>query len=279
MGCLIAHRMQQCELPSTLLHHHKEPVEKIIIDGHVETHLEALPLQTLAHGSIERLLLTTKAGQVQSALALALPYLTKNAIVASTANGMGFEKAAQNSIPNHTIHRAISTAGAFRVSADRVRVVSNGTTRMGLPGSSLPSPQWFNDSLQHLSAWHWESNIEQAIAVKFSINCIINPLTAELTCRNGELLDRGVAKPELKALCEETQPALIALGLWSEEEDLLATVVSVCQSTAQNNSSMLQDKMAGRLTEVEFLNGELLRRAESLGIDLPLNRALLHSLR
>ncbi|WOJ98401.1 2-dehydropantoate 2-reductase [Congregibacter brevis] len=279
MGCLIAHRMQQSELPSTLVHHHQEPIRKIVVDGPTEAHLEALPLHTLAHGSIKRLLITTKAGQVENALALARPYLTKGAVVASTANGMGFEKAAQNSIPDHTFHRAISTAGAFRVSANRVRIVSSGITRIGRPGASLSSPQWFKDSLQYLSGWQWASNIEQAIAGKFSINCIINPLTAVLSCRNGELLDRGEAKAELKALCEETEPALIALGLWSEEEDLLATVVSVCQSTAQNNSSMLQDTMAGRPTEVEFLNGELLRRATSLGISLPLNSTLLHSLR
>ena len=279
MGCLIAHRMQQHGCPFTLLHHHEETAEKVIVDGQTETHLDALPLHLFAHGSIERLLLTTKAGQLEQALALVHPYLSKNSVVTTTANGMGFEEAAQQRIPDHELHRAISTAGAFRVSPDRVQVVSSGITRIGLPASRLSSTSWFEDSLQHLPGWRWEPHIERAIAEKFSINCIINPLTAELSCRNGELLDHGKAKPRLKALCEETQPALIALGLWAAGAELLETVVSVCQSTAQNNSSMLQDKLAGRPTEINFLNGELLRRSKAIGIDLPINSALLKSLR
>ena len=52
----------------------------------------------------------------------------------------------------------------------------------------------------------------------------------------------------------------------------------VCRSPAGNRSSQLQDLLAGRPTEIAFLNAELLRRARPLGLRLERNRALLAAL-
>jgi 2-dehydropantoate 2-reductase len=38
---------------------------------------------------------------------------------------------------------------------------------------------------------------------------------------------------------------------------------------------MLQDVMAGRITEIDSLSGEVVRRGEELGIPTPLNQQLL----
>ena len=47
------------------------------------------------------------------------------------------------------------------------------------------------------------------------------------------------------------------------------------ENTAQNRSSMLQDVLAGRKTEIEFINGHMLRTARRLDVDAPLNQELL----
>jgi 2-dehydropantoate 2-reductase len=41
-------------------------------------------------------------------------------------------------------------------------------------------------------------------------------------------------------------------------------------------SSMWQDLMAGRATEVDYINGEIVRLAESCGTRAPLNERLVH---
>ncbi|MDA8962456.1 2-dehydropantoate 2-reductase, partial [Congregibacter sp.] len=238
-------------------------------------------VQTLdmqARRSIERLLLTTKAGQLLDALKLAIPYLSQNAVIACTANGLGFEEGFKAILPEHDLYRAVSTAAAYRDDKAAVHVVSKGTTRMGLPNSLEAPPSWFSDSLAMLGGWRWEPRMALAIGEKFSINCVINPLTATLECLNGELLSGNKAGTDLRSLCEESEPVLKKLGLWSSHSDLLDAAVSVCQSTAQNQSSMLQDRLAGRPTEINFLNAELLRRAHSLGLELPLNQALVRAL-
>jgi 2-dehydropantoate 2-reductase len=262
-----------------LLHHHQSSSSGLLLDGKTTARLPIQSLRALAPASIDRLLLTTKAGQLVDALKLALPYLSDDAVIACTANGLGFEQAFSEVLPGRSLHRATSTAAAFRDHDAVVHIVSDGITRIGLPESSASPPTWFSDSLAILDGWRWESNMQGAIGEKFSINCVINPLTAQLECRNGELLQSGAAGPELTALCEESEPLLNALGLWSRQSDLLSAATNVCQSTAQNQSSMLQDRLAGRPTEIDFLNGELLRRAENFEFELPLNQALVSALR
>ncbi|WOJ94925.1 2-dehydropantoate 2-reductase [Congregibacter variabilis] len=279
MGSLIAYRMQHARLPCTLLHHHEGESSRLLIDGQSSTQLPIHTLDAQAPGSIKRLLITTKAGQLLDALKLAMPYLSPNAVIACTANGLGFDEGFKALLPQQNLYRAVSTAAAYRDHRAAVHVVATGSTRMGPGKSAEDPPNWFRDSLAMLEGWCWEPCMELAIGEKFSINCVINPLTAKLKCLNGQLLLLGnTAGPELRSLCEESEPALKRLGLWRKHGDLLDAAVSVCRSTAKNQSSMLQDTLAGRPTEINYLNAELLRRAHSLGLELPLNQALVSSL-
>ena len=56
--------------------------------------------------------------------------------------------------------------------------------------------------------------------------------------------------------------------------DLYAEVLGVIEATANNYSSMCQDFVAGRRTEIESINGYICARGEEAGIATPLNRAL-----
>ena len=51
-------------------------------------------------------------------------------------------------------------------------------------------------------------------------------------------------------------------------------VIAVCEGTAPNINSMFQDIIAGRKTEIDFINGALSREAENLGIPAVVNRTL-----
>jgi 2-dehydropantoate 2-reductase len=48
----------------------------------------------------------------------------------------------------------------------------------------------------------------------------------------------------------------------------------VLRTTAANRSSMLQDVERSKRTEIDQINGELVRRGEAKGIPMPVNRAL-----
>lgn len=279
MGCMLAQRLAAGGQAVTLLHHRqRRESRQLISDGEMLT-LRAEPLGGVPRLSIRRLLLTTKAGQLAAAVDAAAPFLATDAVLLTTANGLGFEAAVARRLPGLPLHRAVSTAAAYRDDSGVVHAVATGQTRVGTPGGEADAPSWFRDSLADLKGWNWEPDIATALGEKFAVNCVINALTAVHRCRNGDLLVGDTAGAELAALCAESEPALRGLGLWQQNRPLLSIAVDICRSTAQNQSSMLQDVLADRPTEIDYLNGELLRRAEPLGLALPRNRALVAALR
>ncbi|HWQ62748.1 MAG TPA: ketopantoate reductase C-terminal domain-containing protein, partial [Negativicutes bacterium] len=50
--------------------------------------------------------------------------------------------------------------------------------------------------------------------------------------------------------------------------------LAVAVATAQNRSSMLQDLSGGRRTEIDAINGALVREGERVGVATPVNRLL-----
>jgi len=270
IGTVVAHRLQAAGIPCTLLSHRSSGAQELVA-GTGRHSIPVTHIDELGAPCIERLLLTTKAGQIEGAMHRALPFLMPQAVMLTMANGLGFPARFAHGARQLALHRAVSTAAAYRDAAGAIILAAVGTTRVG---GSAAEPTWFRDSLARLPDWQWDADIDATIAMKFALNCVINPLTATRRCRNGELLADDDAAAELVALCEETQAALRAMGMWPADKALLPHVRRVCRDTARNRSSMLQDVLAGRTTEVDFLTGELLRRAGALGLNLPLSEAL-----
>ena len=57
-------------------------------------------------------------------------------------------------------------------------------------------------------------------------------------------------------------------------DDPLAKVEAVCEATSDNICSMLQDVLREKKTEVDFINGVIVRQAQGLGIPVPVNSLL-----
>ena len=294
LGTLFGGQLTLAGVANTLLHHRSATHRRWLrVDGQLHER-QVLPLAGLSRGHIRRLLITTKAGQVASALSAAAPFLHQRAVVVIAANGLGFDMALPDALAGQRIIRAVSTAGAYRQGQrqgqgqqavnrqgsppehDLVTAVAAGETLVG--DGRAEAAGWFADSLAAVAGWRWCAQIERAVQRKFAINCAINGLSALHRCRNGELLDGGAAGAPLRELCNELEPALRRLQLWREAQSLLSAVEDVCRQTAANRSSMLQDVDAARSTEIAFLNGEVLRRAAAHKLQLPLNRALVRDL-
>ena len=115
---------------------------------------------------------------------------------------------------------------------------------------------------------------------KLAINSIINPLTVLLDGRNGMLLFNYALSRTMRLLLAETSLVLRSLPelrgtpnlrLRFGPDRLETLVVSACNATAQNVSSMLADVRAGRQTEIRYINGYVVRRGEEMGIRCAMN--------
>jgi 2-dehydropantoate 2-reductase len=109
---------------------------------------------------------------------------------------------------------------------------------------------------------------------KLIVNVGINALTAMENCTNGELLCRPKALAVLEAAVLEAARVARACGI-EISSDPVAMTIDVCRKTGDNISSMVQDLRHGRHTEVEAINGAILRQAQALGISVPANQSLL----
>lgn len=98
------------------------------------------------------------------------------------------------------------------------------------------------------------------------LNSLINPLTTIAHVQNGELIKNESYKEILRSIYEEILEAFVECKeLLSWEE-----VVSLCQNTEKNYSSMLKDYQSGRIMEVETIVGAILREAENRNKALPI---------
>ena len=116
-------------------------------------------------------------------------------------------------------------------------------------------------------------DIAHARLAKLLVNAAINPLAALFRVPNGALLDPP-HRVLLDTLVREALPVLRAQGLDLDEAAALARVHAVAHATATNRASMLQDMLAGRRTEIDAINGALVREAHALGVPVPVNETL-----
>lgn len=118
----------------------------------------------------------------------------------------------------------------------------------------------------------WHENADQMLFRKVLLNSMINPLTALMSIRNGELLSNPYAYELLRNLYTELYSA------FPEIETLLPfeEVTALCASTSANTSSMLADKLAGRKMELDTI---LLYTLERSRYELPLLRTFYHLLK
>jgi 2-dehydropantoate 2-reductase len=115
------------------------------------------------------------------------------------------------------------------------------------------------------------ADFETELWVKLAVNCVINPITALLGVRNS-----GALVPQLaglrRAILTEVSGLAAAEGRALPED--LAERIEEGLSSGGNRSSMLQDVLHGRPTEVEYLSGYVARRSDELGLAAPVNAAL-----
>ena len=121
---------------------------------------------------------------------------------------------------------------------------------------------------------------------KLAINSILNPLTVLLDNRNGHILYNFALSRTMRLMLAETSLVIRSLpelkGIANvpfrfSAERLETVVVGVANKTKDNISSMLADVRAGRKTEIEYINGYIVKRGEEIGIKSVVNYAIMQT--
>jgi 2-dehydropantoate 2-reductase len=118
------------------------------------------------------------------------------------------------------------------------------------------------------------NNIEPIIWEKLVVNAAINPLTALLCVKNGELLERPSARALMGELACEAAAVAETLGLVLPFPGPERAAEEVARRTAENMSSMLQDVLRGAPTEIDVINGAVVRWGEKKSVPTSVNRVM-----
>ncbi|PLV61169.1 2-dehydropantoate 2-reductase [Erwinia sp. B116] len=215
------------------------------------------------------LLVTLKAFQVSEAVKNLQSVLPEQAPVLLLHNGMG-TLAELKSLPQPLL-RGVTTHAARRDGTVIVHVAC-GITHIGPISPAAVAMSELAEILHAaLPDVAWHNNVASAAWHKLAVNCVINPLTVFYDCTNGELAQYP---QEIAALSNEVAAVMEREGQHVSREWLIDYVMEVIRTTSGNVSSMLQDIRALRRTEIDYINGYVIRRARAQGLATPENNRL-----
>ncbi|MCE4612376.1 MAG: 2-dehydropantoate 2-reductase [Desulfurococcales archaeon] len=227
-----------------------------------EAYLEPRP------GMCDVAIIAVKAYDVGEAYRAALK-ATGGGLIVIVSNGMGYEAGVDRA---RTVF-GVSDYGATRVADGVVEVRGLGSLVLG-PSRSLEGYEWLLDALAGGGCdVRVVDDVEPYRWLKLAINASINPLTALLRSRNRVILESPHAKEIAEGLAREASTVAEARGVVMPR-DPASYLEEVARRTGDNYSSMLQDLLAGRRTEIDYINGYVAREAKRLGLEAPLNETL-----
>jgi 2-dehydropantoate 2-reductase len=108
---------------------------------------------------------------------------------------------------------------------------------------------------------------------KLLFNAATNPLAALTGLTHGELCDRPDLRRVVTALVDEGRAVAAALGI-ALDSDPDAMITRAAAENHDHRPSMLQDVLARRPTEIDTLNGGIVRAGGAVGVPTPLHAAI-----
>lgn len=271
MGCLFAARLAQSGIQTILVDHRPDRAANlqksgIRVEGAAGT-LQAKPnvVSNIPPGQDLIIILTKSYATRDLKLPAESPILTLQ-------NGLGNVETLCSMVGSARVLAGVTFEAVTSEGEGEVRHVAAGVTRLGPWTSCSPEP-----ALQALRKAGFQVEATdapgQTLWEKAAINAGINPITALLNVNNGQLLTIPEARQLMRDLVVEAVKVASTEG-YRFSQSLVEVAEEVCEATAENISSMLQDVRAGRRTEIDSLSGEILRRAQEAGLPTPRTRVI-----
>ncbi|WP_141505817.1 ketopantoate reductase family protein [Paenibacillus luteus] len=229
--------------------------------------------------------LTVKQTDINDELIAALKIMasgSERTAVVCLQNGIGHLERIKQELPAIPLFAAVTTEGAKRLDMRSVEHTGRGQLWLGEWEDNARFPEAWHDLSQQLLismlqtagfSSNLSNELNNRIFNKLLINSVINPLTALFDVENGELPNHPNREMLMRSLYIETEQVLVTAGMRAPE-DGWQLILDVCQQTSRNISSMLSDVRAGRITEIDAINGGVVRLAKRHSLQAPLNQAI-----
>lgn len=251
--------------------------EGITVEGVRGTHVIKLPAQS-SHAGLppgDLAIIFTDSNSTRDAAKAARTLLKPEGYALTLQNGIGNVEALVEELGRERVIAGVSMNSAANPAAGRSAYTNVGMTSIGeLDGRDSARVRQVAEMLNKAEIpteiipdplnWIWG---------KFVLNCGVNALTAITGLRSGEMY----RTPEVSALQDRVIDEIMAVverkNLKLPEKDPRKKIKDHCR-IRYNKPSMMQHIEQGRRTEIDALNGALVREAKALGIATPYNEAV-----
>lgn len=225
------------------------------------------------------LLVAVKSGDTEAAAAALAPHLQPGALLLSLQNGVDNAERLRTALqppPGHPVQAQPEVAAAAVYVA--VEMAGPGHVRHHGRGELLlqrsPGTAALQPVLQAAGIpCSLSDEVRGALWAKLLINCCYNALSALGALTYGPLMQREGVAALMQDLLAEGQAVAQAEGV-ALPPGLAQAVWEIARSMPGQMSSTAQDLLRGRRSEIDHLNGHLVRRGQALGVPTPANRAL-----
>ncbi|HUS77966.1 MAG TPA: ketopantoate reductase family protein [Patescibacteria group bacterium] len=228
----------------------------------------SLEAATELDGVLEETLfiVTTKAHDTEVAVGGVKEFIRLDTTILVLQNGLGNENIVRALVePRVEVVRGLTTGGIEMPAPGRIDVRLIGETVlprspageriMGLLGS-CGIPTRLTDEMDY-EVWK-----------KVAMNCVINPLSAIFRVPDSDIADESL-RAVRESIVEECINVAEEEGVTLESS--LADGITRAASSYSNVSSMCQDLLRGRRTEIDFLNGKVVELGRRHGVPTPVN--------
>ncbi len=252
-------------------------------------------------GPFDVCIVATKSTTLATALRSVHPLLTAGAPVLVCQNGLPENIAAEVVGEQHVLGCVVVWGASMSEPGAYLRT-SRGSFKLGQPFAASPDPMPVSRLLEAIAPVEIESDLLAARWSKLAINCATSTLGAIGGEKLGPLLRRRFVRRLVLELWTEivevaraagVRPASVAgvsltrMALSTAERQLSlgspglagkhAVLMAVGMKYRRMRSSMLIAIERGRTPEIDYLNGEVVRRGAALGVATPVNARLVRA--
>jgi 2-dehydropantoate 2-reductase len=200
----------------------------------------------------------------------------EDVVLISLQNGMDNEKIFLDIMPSNPIMGGYTCHGVIHDLPGHIIHSGEGFTVIGSFENISPERVTeFGECLESIGITPTvKDNIRKWIFKKVITNAAINPLTAILDIPNGELLKHAETEELMKQVVAEGVGIAKEMDMDINAITVLEMVKDVARRTRENISSMLQDIRKGNRTEIDCINGSIVKLAREFGREAPVNETL-----
>jgi len=216
-----------------------------------------------------------KSTQTGDAARTASEVMGNSGFVLTLQNGMGNAEIIGEVVDPGRIIAGTTSHGATMLGPGSIRHAGTGPTVIGMwSGIQKTGIQKIADVFNKAGiVTETVDDVRNVIWAKLFVNVGINAITALTGIKNGRIIDLSATKALARAAVEEAMEVARALGV-KVADNTVEHVFKIAEATRTNRSSMGQDVDNKRQTEISAINGTVVKEAQKLGINVPVNQTL-----